>query len=105
MGGIPRGETLARHDGSGALKQLLARGYAAVDAAEACFPKYVQRPLLDSSQSDVAITFAGETSEGFCNQIENAVAAGDNAPFFDFERMPNDWRVPEPLPLDSLSAC
>lgn len=103
MGGTPHGETLVRHDGFGVFKLMFARGYAASDADEACFPKYVQRPRLNSSESDVAITFAEETGKRFYDQIEDAVAAGDDAPFFDFDRMPSDWQVPEPQPLELLS--
>jgi hypothetical protein len=104
MGGTPRGETLVRHDGFGVLKQMFARGYAEGDAAEACFPEYVQRPRLGSAESDVAITFAEETGKGFYDQIEDAVAAGDDTPFFDFDRMPGDWQVPEPKPRELLNA-
>jgi len=100
MGGTPRGETLVRHDGFGILKQMFARGYEEGDAATASFPEYVQRPDLDAD-NDVAITFAEETGKGFYDQIEDAVAAGDEAPFFDFNAMPNDWVVPEPQPLAS----
>jgi len=100
MGGTPRGETLVRHDGFGILKQMFARGYEEGNAATASFPEYVQRPDLDAD-SDVAITFAEETGKGFYDQIEDAVAAGDEAPFFDFNAMPNDWVVPEPQPLAS----
>lgn len=103
MGGTPHGETLVRHDGFGVFKLMFARGYAASDADEACFPKYVQRPRLNSSESDVAITFAEETGKRFYDQIEDAVEAGDDAPFFDFDRMPSDWQVPEPQPLELLS--
>jgi len=99
MGGTPRGETLVRHDGFGVLKQMFARGYASGDAAEASFPEYVERPKVGAADSDVAITFAQETGKGFYDQIEDAVAAGDDAPFFDFGRMPSDWQVPEPQPL------
>jgi len=101
MGGTPRGDTLVRHDGFGLLKQMFARGYAVGDAAEACFPEYVERPTLDASDTDVAITFAQETGRGFYDQIEDAVAAGDDAPFFDFGRMPSDWQVPEARPLEA----
>jgi hypothetical protein len=97
-GGTPRGETLVRHDGFGILKQMFARGYAEGDAAEASFPEYVQRPRAGSAD-DVNITFAEETGRGFYDQIEDAVAAGDEAPFFDFSKMPADWKVPEPAPL------
>ena len=98
MGGTPRGETLVRNDGFGILKQMFARGYAEGDAAEASFPEYVQRPNPGDTDAEVAITFAEETGKGFYDQIEDAVAAGDEAPFFDFTRMPEDWQVPAAEP-------
>lgn len=100
MGGTPRGQVLVRNDGFGVLKQMFARGYAEGDAAEAEFPEYCQRPRVDDSEA-VAITFAEETGKGFYDQIEDAVAAGDEAPFFDFSRMPADWQVPVPTPRGS----
>ena len=96
LGGTPRGETLVRNDGFGVLKQMFARGYAEGDAAETTFPEYVQRPQVGDDGADVAITFAEETGRGFYDQIEDAVAAGDEEPFFDFSKMPADWQVPEP---------
>ena len=101
MGGTPRGETLVRNDGFGVLKQMFARGYAEGDAAEASFPEYVQRPKASESADEVAITFAQETGQGFYDQIEDAVAAGDEAPFFDFTRMSPEWKVPEPAPRNA----
>ncbi len=101
MGGTPRGETLVRNDGFGVLKQMFARGYAEGDAAEASFPEYVQRPNVTDSPEDVAITFAQETGKGFYDQIEDAVAAGDEEPFFDFSRMPTDWAVPAATPKNA----
>jgi hypothetical protein len=89
---------LVRDDGFGTLKQVFARGYAEGDAAEASFPEYCQRPSVGDGPDEVAITFAEETGKGFYDQIEEAVAAGDEAPFFDFGRMPADWTVPEPTP-------
>jgi hypothetical protein len=97
MGGTPRGETLVRNDGFGILKQMFARGYAEGDAAEATFPEYVQRPR-PGDDDEVAITFAEETGKGFYDQIEDAVAAHDEAPFFDFAKMPADWQEPAPVP-------
>jgi hypothetical protein len=97
-GGTPRGETLVRDDGFGILKQMFARGYVEGDAAEATFPEYVQRPRPGDAADDVAITFAEETGKGFYDQIEDAVAAHDEAPFFDFSEMPDDWQVPDPTP-------
>ncbi len=100
LGGTPRGDTLVRNDGFGILKQMFARGYSEGDAAETNFPEYVQRPEPGDDESDVAITFAEETGKGFYDQIEDAVSAGDEAPFFDFAAMPQDWAVPTPTPLD-----
>ncbi|MFQ5558461.1 MAG: hypothetical protein ACE5GB_13275 [Acidimicrobiales bacterium] len=98
LGGSPRGRTLVRHDGFGVLKQVFARGYTEGDAAETGFPEYCQRPRPDATDEEVAITFAEETGKGFYDQIEEAVAQGDEAPFFDFSKMPADWQVPEPRP-------
>ena len=99
MGGSPRGEVLVRHDGFGVLKQMFARGYDAGDAGEASFPEYCQRPTVDDlGDAAVAITFAEETGKGFYDQVEDAIESGDEAPFFDFRRMPADWQVPEPKP-------
>ena len=33
--------------------------------------------------------------------VAAAVAAEDEAPFFDFSQMPGDWKVPEPTPKGS----
>jgi hypothetical protein len=98
MGGTPRGEVLVRDDGFGVLKQMFARGYAEGDAAETNFPEYCQRPLAGQTDDEVAITFAAETGKGFYDQIEDAIAAGDEEPFFDFRAMPAEWQVPEPSP-------
>jgi hypothetical protein len=82
---------------------MFARGYAEGDAAEASFPEYIQRPVADDVSNgdgeDVAITFAEETGKGFYDQIEDAIAAHDEAPFFDFSYMPGDWQVPTPTPV------
>jgi hypothetical protein len=103
LGGSPRGKTLVRDDGFGTLRQMFARGYAEGDAAEASFPEYIQRPVADDVSNgdgeDVAITFAEETGKGFYDQIEDAIAAHDEAPFFDFSYMPGDWQVPTPTPV------
>ena len=99
LGGSARGGTLVRNDGFGILKQMFARGYSEGDAAEANFPEYVQRPSLGDAD-EVHITFAEETGRGFYDQIEDAVAAGDEEPFFDFSKMPDDWQVPTPEPLN-----
>ncbi len=100
LGGTPRGRTLVRNDGFGLLKQMFARGYAEGDAAEASFPEYVQRPDPADAEQEVAITFAEETGKGFYDQIEDAVASGDEEPFFDFSGMPDGWQVPTPTPLN-----
>lgn len=100
LGGTARGETLVRNDGFGVLKQMFARGYVEGDAAETNFPEYVERPKPGDTENDVAITFAEETGKGFYDQIEDAVSAGDEAPFFDFKAMPEGWQVPTPTPLD-----
>jgi hypothetical protein len=97
MGGTPRGEVLVRNDGFGTLKQMFARGYEEGDAGEASFPEYCQRPNADDAE-DVAITFAEETGKGFYDQVEDAIEAGDEAPFFDFTKMPTDWVVPAATP-------
>jgi hypothetical protein len=96
-GGTPRGQVLVRNDGFGVLKQMFARGYEEGDAAETSFPEYCQRPQVGDAD-EVAITFAEETGKGFYDQIEDAVAAGDEAPFFDFGAMPTDWEVPRAAP-------
>ncbi|MGI9608203.1 MAG: hypothetical protein ACR2P0_18875 [Acidimicrobiales bacterium] len=98
LGGTPRGETLVRNDGFGMLKQMFARGYEEGAADEATFPEYVERPDADNAE-DVHITFAEETGKGFYDQVADAVEDGDDAPFFDFSRMPADWEVPEAAPL------
>jgi len=98
MGGTPRGEVLVRDDGFGTLKQMFARGYAEGDAAEASFPEYCERPKAQMDEHGVAITFAEETGKGFYDQIEDAVADGDESPFFDFDAMPTDWHVPAAQP-------
>lgn len=97
-GGTPRGKVLVRNDGFGLLKQMFARGYAEGDPAEASFPEYCERPEVDDSESEVAITFATETGKGFYDQIEDAIADGDEAPMFEFAAMPADWKVPAAAP-------
>lgn len=103
LGGTPRGEILVRNDGFGMLKQLFARGYEEGNAAEATFPEYCQRPQAGDAE-DVAITFAEETGKGFYDQIEDAVADEDEAPFFTFDAMPEDWEVPEANPRPEFVA-
>ncbi len=97
MGGTPRGEVLVRNDGFGTLKQMFARGYEEGDAGEASFPEYCQRPTADDAD-DVAITFAEETGKGFYDQVQDAIDSGDEQPFFNFSRMPEDWEVPAATP-------
>ena len=98
MGGTPRGDTLVRNDGFGVLKQMFARGYEKGSADESTFPEYVQRPRAETP-ADVSITFAEETGKGFYDQVADAVETGDDAPFFDFTKMPANWIVPEATPL------
>lgn len=102
MGGTPRGEVLVRNDGFGTLKQMFARGYEEGDAGETAFPEYCQRPEV--GDDDVAITFAKETGKGFYDQVEDAIEAGDEAPFFDFDQMPTDWVVPAAKPKEGFVA-
>jgi hypothetical protein len=104
MGGSPRGDVLVRNDGFGLLKQMFARGYEEGDAGETSFPEYCQRPDPSGADDDVAITCAAETGRGFNDQVEDAISAGDEAPFFDFSRMPADWEVPEPRPRAGFRA-
>ena len=61
--------------------------------------EYVERPNAETGE-DVNITFAQETGKGFYDQVASAVEAGDDAPFFDFSNMPDDWEVPEAKPLE-----
>jgi hypothetical protein len=91
----PRGQTLVRNDGFGVLKQMFAKGYEAGDPTTSGFPEYVQRPRHDDDAA--TITFSEGAGRGFYEQIENAVASGDEEPFVDFSRMPSDWRVPAPV--------
>jgi len=104
MGGSARGEVLVRNDGFGVLKQMFARGYDEGDAGEASFPEYCQRPSPTDTMDEIAITFAEETGKGFYDQVEAAISAGDEAPFFDFSKMPADWSVPEPRPRAGFRA-
>lgn len=94
-GGRPRGDTLVRNDGFGVLRQMFAKGYAGGDAAESVFPEYVQRPR-PGDEADIRITFSEQAGRGFYEQIEDAIAAGDEEPLIDFSMMPKDWQVPEP---------
>lgn len=98
LGGHPRGDVLTRNDGFGTLKQMFARGYEQGAADETCFPEYCERPNAEAGE-DVNITFAEETGKGFYDQVADAVEAGDDAPFFDFSKMPADWTVPEAKPI------
>jgi len=102
MGGHPRGETLVRDDGFGILKQMFARGYASGHAGEATFPEYCQRPRNAAEAQEVNITFSNEAGEGFYKQVQDAIDQGDEAPFFDFSQMPQDWDVPAERKHDEL---
>ena len=82
------------NDGFGILKQMLARGYASGHAGEATFPEYCQRPRNATEEQEVNITFSNEAGEGFYQQVQDAIDEGDEAPFFDFSQMPEDWAVP-----------
>jgi hypothetical protein len=92
----PRGQTLVRNDGFGVLKQMFAKGYEAGDPTTSGFPEYVQRPRHDDDA--LTITFSEGAGRGFYEQIENAVASGDQEPFVDFSKMPRAWGVPAPVP-------
>jgi hypothetical protein len=96
MGGHIRGKPLVRHDGFGVLKQLFAKGYSQGNPAETSFPEYVERPRDTDGNQATRITFSKQAGKGFYQQIEDAIEAGDDEPFFDFSAMPDDWRVPEP---------
>lgn len=98
MGGHVRGQPLVRHDGFGVLKQLFAKGYSQGNPAEASFPEYVERPRGTDGTQATRITFSKQAGKGFYQQIEDAVEAGDEEPFFDFSTMPDNWQVPEPQP-------
>ncbi|MFS8609555.1 MAG: hypothetical protein LOD94_16420, partial [Gammaproteobacteria bacterium] len=96
MGGHPRGRTLVRHDGFGLVKQMFAKGYAEGDPSEASFPEYVERPAAGENADGARITFSEQAGRGFYEQIEDAVAAGDEEPLIDFAAMPPDWQPPRP---------
>lgn len=93
----PRGETLVRNDGFGILKQMFAKGYTEGDAGEASFPEYVERPKGKDAEK-TNITFSKQAGKGFYQQVEDAREKGDTEPFIDFNRMPKNWKVPEPKP-------
>lgn len=94
LGGHPRGDVIVQDDGFGILKQMFAKGYATGHAGEATFPEYCQRPRSASEAHDVEITFSRQAGEGFYKQVQDAIESGDGEPFFDFSKMPADWRVP-----------
>ena len=96
LGGHPRGKVLVRHDGFGLLKQMFAKGYAEGDAAEATFPEYVERPR--DAGDDPHITFSETAGHDFYEQIEEAIASGDEEPLIDFSRMPKNWSAPTARP-------
>lgn len=98
LGGHPRGEVLVQDDGFGILRQMFAKGYASGHAGEATFPEYCQRPRLEDNGSQVEITFSQEAGGEFYRQVQNAIDQGDMDPFFDFSRMPDDWKVPAERP-------
>ncbi|MEM7080078.1 MAG: hypothetical protein AAF513_15760 [Pseudomonadota bacterium] len=97
LGGHPRGDVLVQDDGFGLLKQMFAKGYASGHAGEATFPEYCERPRrADDAQGDgaVDITFSNKAGGEFYKQVQDAIDAGDEQPFFDFKMMPQDWQVP-----------
>ena len=94
LGGHPRGDTIIQDDGFGILKQMFAKGYATGHAGEATFPEYCERPKTAGDIRDLEITFSEMAGEGFYDQVQKAIEADDNTPFFDFEKMPGDWQVP-----------
>lgn len=95
-----RGETLVRNDGFGILKQMFGKGYDELDAGEACFPEYVERPRpTESDKSMEKITFSQQAGKGFYQQVEDARTAGDMEKWIDFSAMPKGWKVPEPQPV------
>ena len=65
-------------------------------------PRVLPAAARRRHRAEVAITFAEETGKGFYDQIEDAVDAHDEAPFFDFAHMPADWTVPAPSPKGQL---
>ena len=93
LGGHPRGEVLVQNDGFGILKQMFARGYASGHAGEATFPEYCQRPVNEDAAQELEITFSN-LAGGFYKQVQDAIDAGDEAPFFDFNHMPVIGKFP-----------
>ncbi|HEV7633320.1 MAG TPA: hypothetical protein VGO41_10060 [Steroidobacteraceae bacterium] len=98
MGGTPRGGILVQDDGFGLLKQMFAKGYATGHAGEATFPEYCQRPDTAAKGRDVTITFSERAGGEFYKQVQDAIDEGDREPFFDFRRMPPNWKVPQEAP-------
>ncbi len=99
-----RGETLVRNDGFGVLKQMFGKGYDEMDAGEACFPEYVERPRPgDAAKGTEAITFSQQAGKGFYQQVEDARTKGDMEKWIDFSKMPTGWTVPAPQPLMAAS--
>lgn len=76
------------------MKQFFAKGYSEGNAAEASFPEYVERPIA-AADGSVNITFSQTAGRGFYDQIEDAIAAGDEEPIVDFSAIPAGWTVPE----------
>lgn len=94
LGGHPRGDVLVQDDGFGVLKQMFAKGYASGHAGEATFPEYCERPDPTRTDQNVEITFSNKAGGEFYKQVQDAISSGDEEPFFDFARMPEDWVVP-----------
>ena len=94
LGGHPRGDVLVQDDGFGILKQMFAKGYASGHAGEATFPEYCERPTPGADAKDVEITFSNKAGGQFYKEVQDAIDAGDEEPFFDFSHMPANWEVP-----------
>ncbi len=97
LGGHPRGGILVQDDGFGVLKQMFAKGYASGHAGEATFPEYCERPDPTATEQNVEITFSNKAGGEFYKQVQDAITEGDEAPFFDFKKMPENWQVPREL--------
>jgi hypothetical protein len=104
LGGHPRGGTIVQDDGFGILKQMFAKGYASGHAGEATFPEYCERPRTAEQSKEVQITFSKLAGEGFYKQVQDAIEAEDEQPFFDFSKMPGDWKVPAEKPKTPIQA-
>jgi len=73
---------------------MFAKGYASGHAGEATFPEYCERPTPGADAKDVEITFSNKAGGQFYKEVQDAIDAGDEEPFFDFSHMPANWEVP-----------